>query len=341
MTKFYIYPKIVLKSSDVQNLYINDFEDAISVHHEVVNKEKNSKGVVDFFKYFGKIDIYLFNWIEDIPRRKMGKLQVLFFILFLVLVKIRHKKIIWILHNKYSHNMASNPWTDFMFKTMMKNADLILTHSNEGIAFAKKKYPKYAHKIKYEIHPIKEKFLNESTQKKYDFLFWGSIHPYKGIVKFLEFIKAQDDIDSPKILIIGRCFDVDYKKLLRSSLNADMVFEDKFYAMDDIAQFAAQSKFILFTYNTGSVLSSGALMDSLRMNAQIIGPNHGAFKDLSHLPTVHVFDDYEDILTVYKNRSEDQESDQQELNQFFEENSWLKFADKIQKHSINLLLKSK
>lgn len=341
MTKFYFYPKIILKSTDIQNSYINDFEKAIAVHHEVVNKEPNSKGVFDLFNYLSKTDIYLFNWIEDIPCRKMGKLQVLFLILFLKLVKLRRKKIIWILHNKYSHNVSKNRWTDFMFKTMMKNSDLILTHSNEGIAFAKKKYPKYAHKIKYEIHPIKEELLNESSQKKYDFLFWGSIHPYKDIVEFIEFVKAQDDMGSPKILIIGRCFDEDYKKLLRSSLNTDMIFEDKFYDMDEIAQFASESKYILFTYNASSVLSSGALMDSLRMSTHIIGPNHGAFEDLSHLPTVHVFDEYEDIISIYHNGSESMESVKQELEGFFEENSWLKFADKIQDHSKELLLKNK
>ena len=338
MTKLYFYPKIILKSSDVQNSYINDFENAIAVHHEVVNKEANSKGVVDFFKYISKTDIFLFNWIEDIPRRKMGKLQVLFFVLFLSLVKIRKKKIIWILHNKYSHNLAKNRWTDFMFKTMMKNSNLILTHSNEGIEFAKKKFPKDAHKIKYEIHPIKSKIASTPSSKKYDFLFWGSIHPYKDIVKFLEFIKAQKVIDSPKILIIGRCFDEDYKKLLQATLNEDMIFEDKFYDMEDIAQFASESKYILFTYNAGSVLSSGALMDSLRMNSQIIGPNHGAFKDLSHLSTVHVFDEYKDILSIYKCDSDDQESVKQELDDFFEENSWLRFADKIQIHTNSLLL---
>lgn len=340
MTKFYFYPKIILKSTDIQNSYSVDFENAVALHHEVVNKEPNSKGVFDFFKYLSTTDVYLFNWIEDIPRRKMGKLQVLFFVLFMRLAKIRRKKIIWILHNKYSHNVSKNRWTDFMFKTMMKNADLILTHSNEGIEFAKKKYPKYVHKIEYEIHPIKSKIASEALPKKYDFLFWGSIHPYKDIVKFLEFIKTQNVIDASKILIVGRCYDEDYEKLLRATLNADMVFEDKFYDMAEIAKFAAQSKYVLFTYNANSVLSSGALMDSLRMNAQIIGPNHGAFKDLSNLPVVHVFDDYEDILTIYNTGSEDQESLEQAMNDFFVANSWSQFGDKIQNYSKNLLLKN-
>ena len=341
MTKFYFYPKIKLKVTDIQNSYSYDFENALAVHHEVVNKEPNAKGIFDLFKFLSKTYAYLFNWIEDLPRRKMGKMQVLFFVFFLMLAKIFGKKIVWILHNKYSHNTASNRWTDFMFKTMMRNANLILTHSKDGVAFGKMKYPKYAHKIKYVIHPIKEKIRNSNKEKKYDFLFWGSIHPYKDIVKFLEFIKTRKDIESPKILIIGRCYDADYEKLLRASLSADMVFEDQFYEMEAIADFAAQSKYILFTYNAGSVLSSGALMDSIRMNTNIIGPNHGAFKDLSYLPTVDVFESFEDIVEILRNYSEKVSSKEVELELFFQENSWLKFADHIQSYTEELFVKNK
>ncbi len=340
MIKIYFYPKIILKPSDVKNSYITDFEEAIGLHHIVINKEANTKGVLDFFSYIAKTDIYLFNWIEDIPRRKKGKLQVFFFMLFLTLLKMQNKKIIWVLHNKYSHNLSRNRWTDFMFKTMFKNADLILTHSKEGVELGKQKYSKYAHKIKYEIHPVKSIIASKNASKKYDFLFWGSIHPYKDIVKFLEFIKTHDSIKDPKILIIGRCFDERYKQLLYESLSANMIFEDKFYEMKEIAEFAAQSKFILFTYGADSVLSSGALMDSLRMNTQIIGPNHGAFKDLSYLPSVHVFDTYEEIIRIYQNSTTDIPINDQELVQFFEENSWSKFAKKIEKHTAELLLKS-
>lgn len=337
MTKFYFYPKIKLKASDIQNLYAKDFENAIAVYHEVVNKEVNAKGVIDFFKHLSNTDVYLFNWIEDLPRRKFGKLQVFLFMLFIGLVKIRRKKIIWILHNKYSHNMASNRWTDFMFKTMMKNADLILTHSNEGIEFAKKKYPKYAHKIKYEIHPIKDKLDSTSKEKKFDFLFWGSIHPYKDIVKFLQFVKTNTAIVSPKILIVGRCYDEEYKKRIRTSLSAEMIFENQFYEMEEIAEFAAQSRFILFTYNADSVLSSGALMDSIRMNADIIGPRHGAFKDLNYLPSIHVYDTFDDIVSIANNSIQNEADKDNSLTQFLQENSWNKFAKKIKGYTEDLM----
>lgn len=337
MTKIYFYPKISLKPGDIQNSYASDFEMAVGSHHEVINKTENSKGVLDFFKYLGKADIYLFNWIEEIPRRRYGKLQVLFFMIFLVLRKFFRNKIIWVLHNKYSHNLNKNLWTDFMFNKMMKNADLIITHSNEGIEFTKRNYPKYAHKIIYEIHPIKERLKSETSQKKFDFLFWGTIHPYKNVVKFLKFLKTRKDIEAPKVLIVGHCSDDDYEKELTSCLTDNVIFENKFYEMDAIADLAAQSKYILFTYSAQSVLSSGALMDSIRMSTEIIGPNHGAFKDLAFLPTIHVYDTYEDVVRIFKNGAKIKKSNQQELDRFIEENGWLKFAERLQKHTKKLM----
>ena len=337
MTKIYFYPKITLKSSDIQNSYANDFESALSVRHEVINKEVNSKGVLDFFKYLGTADIYLFNWIEEIPRRRLGKFQVILFMVFLLCRKLFQNKIIWVLHNKYSHNLARNSWTDLMFYLMIRNSDLILTHSNEGIRFMKQHHPKHVHKVKYEVHPIKPKLLNETTKKKFDFLFWGTIHPYKNILEFLEFLKKRKDIEPPRILIVGHCLDQEYEKELTSCLTDNVIFENKFYEMDAIANFAAQSKYILFTYSAQSVLSSGALMDSIRMSTQIIGPDHGAFKDLAHLSTIHVYENYDDIVDIYNKVVGSEKPDQQELNVFIEENSWLEFGEKLFKHTQKLI----
>ncbi len=332
MTKIYFYPKIELKKDDIQNSYASDFENALSIHNEVVNKKFNSRGVLDFFKYLRTAEIYIFNWIEEIPRRRYGKLQVLFFIVFLVLRKFTGNKIIWVLHNRYSHNTKQNFWTDFMFDRMMKKADLILTHSHEGVEFVKTNYPKHVKKVVYEIHPIKARLKTVMKEKKYDFFFWGTIHPYKNIVKFLKFAKAEKSFQQHRILIVGRCYDQNYEDELVSCLTENVTYENKFYEMDAIADFAAQSQYTMFTYSSDSVLSSGALMDTLRMNTEIVGPNHGAFKDLAYLPNVHIFDKFSDIVQIVKDKPEGNEASDSKIENFFENNSWRAFADKIDGH---------
>ncbi len=338
MSRLYFYPKMDYQQGETKNPYVKDFENALSVHHEVINKKFNSTGVLDLFKYLFKADIYLFNWIEEIPRRRLGKFQVPIFVFFLLTTKLFRIKVIWVLHNKYSHNLAKNKWSDFMYHLMMKNSDLILTHSSNGIEFGKKRYPKAVKKIKYEIHPIKSRLNAEYAEKKYDFIFWGSIQPYKGIVRFLKFVKERKDTSTIKILIIGNCLDVDYKKQIESYVCSNITYKEKFYSFEDIGKFAAQSKYILFTYSRSSVLSSGALMDSMRMNCRVIGPNYGAFQDLSYLTMVNTYNDFEDVLKILS-LDQLQPIDNTELDIFFKENSWLAFAHKLNVYTSELLLK--
>ena len=191
--RLYFYPKLDYRELRSKNSYVLDLENVLNKNVEVVNKSNNSKGVLDFFKFLFKVDAYLFNWIEDLPIYRFGKIQVLVFLIFTCLSKMRGVKFVWILHNKYSHDFGENRWTNLMFSWMMKYSDLIITHSSAGVAFGKEQYPKHARKIKYLPHPVKESLLlgsesNANTKKRYnyDFLFWGTILPYKGILKFLK-----------------------------------------------------------------------------------------------------------------------------------------------------------
>jgi beta-1,4-mannosyltransferase len=330
MSSIYFYPKSDPQLDKSSNPYIFYFENSLLKNHNIVNKTINKKGVLDLFKYLFISDIFLFNWIENLASRKLGKLQVSAFIVFLFGAKILGKKIVWILHNIYSHDTKNNGWTNFMFCLMMKHSNLILTHSQSGIDFANINYPKFSSKIKYLIHPVQEAIpVISDSQKKYDLLIWGVILPYKGISQFLEFAKCSNDWSLIKILIVGKCFDNAYKQLLNKYLSENVIHFDYYYDIKEISRLANQSKFILFTYRSGSVLSSGSLMDSIRMGSNIIGPNFGAFKDLSSYGFMHLYNDFNEIINILKNKEIELESNSREIQNFCLENSWEFFMEKV------------
>lgn len=333
MANIYFWPKNKLRLNDSShNPYTLNFEKSLSKNHTIVNKSINKKGVLDLFKYLFESDIFLFNWIENIYSRRYGKLQIILFLLFLLGVKILRKKIIWILHNKSTHDIKNNNWINFMFFLMMKHSDLIITHSLGGIDFAKKNYPKFTSKIKYLMHPTLEVLpVVSELPKKYDVLIWGVILPYKGIVQFLKFITDSNESSLLKILIVGKCSDKEYKKQLDVFLSKNITHLDDFYNIDEICRFANQSKFILFTYRSDSVLSSGALMDSIRMGANIIGPNLGAFRDLSSYDFINTYNTYDDITKILKNKEFDVKLNSNEIQNFCFENSWNFFIEKFNK----------
>jgi len=329
MKKIYFHPKMDNETVLSPNPYILDFQDALSKNFVIVNRKYNRRGVLDFFRYIFKTDIYILNWIENVPTLRYGKLQVIVFQFFILLCQIMDKKLIWILHNKYSHSLAKNPWTDLMFSVMMKHSDLILTHSKSGIDFGQEFYPKKAHKIKYIFHPIKQVFpKNLNSKKDYDFLIWGSISPYKGVLEFLHFVNQNKNFSYMKILIVGKCFDDSYKNKLEPYFSNMIILKDNFFKIEEVAEFASQSRFILFTYKATSVLSSGSLIDSIRMNSRIIVPDIGAFKDLKSLSFIDTYNDFEDILAIHKKYEvEKAPINSQEHLEFYEKNTWETFGD--------------
>ena len=334
--KIYFYPQYEYTIANSPNPYIVDFQKALSVNYIVVNKKSNHKGVLDFFKYIFKTDIFIFNWIEDLPIHKYGKLQVVFFILFLSISKLANKKIIWILHNKYSHFSSKNYWTDFMYFILMKYSNLIFTHSKEGISFGKERYSRYSPKIKFFNHPVRQLLIKPKKHKEYDFLIWGTIKPYKGVLEFLKFLK-ENEKSSFKILIAGKCFDDNYKNQMELFLSTNITFKNEMFTIEEISEMASQCKFILFLQNSVSVLSSGVLMDSIGMGVKIIGPNRGAFRDLSALSFINVYNSYEDIfLLLEKLVNEDSSVNITELNEFYKKNTWLNFGNSVHAEIIKM-----
>jgi hypothetical protein len=114
-------------------------------------------------------------------------------------------------------------------------------------------------------------------------------------------------------------------------LSDNITFEDELYELEKIAEFSAMSKFTLFTYNSRTVISSGALIDSIRMGAVIIGPNHGAFKDLSHYSFIKTYNSFDEIFRIYEEGPPDKIQEDKERKEFFEENNWDVFVQKLQK----------
>ena len=329
IARIYLYPVVNPDLVESQNPYVKELGDSLSKDSVIVNDELNKIGVLDLFRFLFKANLYLFNWIEDLPNYRYGKIQVVFFVLFTLINKLLGNKVIWMLHNKYTHDRSNNFWTNFMFKWMMKHSDVIITHSSAGLDFAREKYPKYAHKVKFIMHPVKESLPAINSQKEYDILFWGTIWPYKGLVKFLEYVKSSGNSDKFKILIAGRCFDDEYRTQLERYLSSKVVFKEGFYDFSELSALASKSRFIIFTHSSSSVLSSGALMDSVRMGARIIGPNHGAFKDLKFLNFISLYDSYDDIIELLSQTEQEDLDFNKEFDGFYHENNWESFGNKM------------
>lgn len=330
MKRIYMYPKNDYETLESPNPYVLNVEKSLSEKHRIINEKPNTSGVFEFFTYLFKSDVYFFNWIEDVSVKRYGKIQAILFPVFLVVARVFQRKIIWVLHNLYSHEKRNRSWTRFGFKLMIRHSDLIITHSKEGVEFVRKNFPRQQSKVKYIIHPVDELLISDiRVEKKYDILIWGTIHPYKGVIEFLDYVLESEELKKHKILISGICPHDNLKMKLISRLNERIEHRDGFFDIEEIAEMTNQSRYTLFTYNSSSILSSGSLMDSIRMGAMIIGPDKGAFRDLKANCFIKSYKNYEELKHIIEEITDKEEERLSEIKKFCLENSWIRFGKKL------------
>jgi beta-1,4-mannosyltransferase len=323
--KAYIFPNSNRNQSLIHNPYIDDFNDAFAEYFNILNAEKKSNaGFFDVLKFAFQIKYLFLNWIEDLPDKKLGNLQALFYLLLYPILKIRGVKIVFTLHNKAPHSVKGNAVKLKLFAFTIRRADFILTHASDGVELALNKRKATKAKPIFFHHPVTCKGSTATKDKKYDFLIWGTIAEYKGIDKFLDFYCKSEFAGKYKILIKGKIPNKEYKNKIMQYASEDIHIEDAFIDFEKLYELFEESRFILFTYQSDSVLSSGALMDSLCSSSNIIGPNCGAFKDLEKDNVILTFNNYIDIFDVIKEL--DSGKLQQNKNAFIKNHQWNHYA---------------
>lgn len=324
--KYYLYPSLPPQSKSLLNPYIIDFNKALEENVQLINSGVyTNAATIDLLKKVFVADVYIFNWIENTPYKNHGLIQSLVF-LFLIfpILKLRGVKIAWVFHNFNSHQGTSK-LSNYIKDLMLKKSDIIITHSGEAAKYLETVTSKKT-KICFFNHPIKKRNVSSTEcEKQYDFLIWGSIEPYKGIVDYLKYLNETKD-QTPQIKIVGKCKDVNYAKQIESLLTPNISFENRIVSFEELEVLIKQSRFVLFPYLTESVSSSGALIDTISYGGTPIGPHRGAFADLMKEGICYTYNEYTDIDSlINKNNSVSIKN----ISEFVDNNTWSAFAKNI------------
>lgn len=331
MKKAFIYPITNRDKKGVVNPYLYEFTDSLKENIKFVNLNSPSNvGVINIFKYsFSKLDYIFLNWIEDLPDKKLGKFQTFLLVYFIFTYsKFTGTKIIWTLHNKLSHYKSNIKTKKWLFEKLIKKSDFILTHAREGIKYIEEFSAVDAKKVHFFHHPVRNlELIEKKHQKIYDLIIWGTILPYKGVAEFLESWNNNKAAAKYKILIAGKVPDTEYLNTLENLLTKNIELRKEYIPNEELAKLIHSSKAILFTYQNNSILSSGALMDSIVTGEKVIGPETGAFVDLKNEGLVDTYENFEDIPTLLKNI--ELSSNISDIKSFFTKNNWNAFGKKF------------
>lgn len=323
----YIYPYSG-REGRMTNPYISNFIEALKGRIDIMNGDRPSNsGIFDILKYVRKINILFLNWPEEILEKKGSIFQALFFIILVYYLRLRRVKIFLTFHNKESHFSNKKRLKNWLRNFSIRKSDYIITHAKEGIPIIEKLSKNSKTRIRFFHHPILTPINVKRTKPElYDILIWGLVTPYKGIDKFLEYTRDTCP-DYFKILIAGRISDPSYREIILSYRSSQVLIVDEFVSEELLEDYISKSRLVLFTYLESSILSSGALMDTLKYAPLIIGPNHGAFRDLQEEGLIFTFNDYAHLTELLN--ATNIKPDVEKIHSFVNANSWKNFGDRI------------
>lgn len=296
----YMYPVSKRHKSGIYNPYIDHFMQYSEENYKFVNRhDPSAVGLFHVLRHINDIDVLFLNWIEKLPDLKGGLIQTAFLFFLLSYCKFKEIKIVWTMHNNIAHT-KKNLWVKkIIFKKMIQQSDLIITHCKEGISIVKE-HIRHSQNVFYFPHPVVDNLNYVTTRQQYDILIWGSLVPYKGVLEFLDFLAKNNLNKSFHIKIIGKCQDQLYFQLLNAFSNDYIRIYNTILSDNELKEEMRKARVVLFTYSGESVLSSGALAESLSNGAMVIGPYKAAFKDLADLSYIFCYKDFEALIPLLK-----------------------------------------
>jgi beta-1,4-mannosyltransferase len=335
--RIYIYPITARGTDESGNPYIKNLVKSLSDRYLIINKDKPSNnGIIQLYQLFFKTDIVFFNWIENLPERKAGFIQTLLLLSILRIFKISGKKVLWTMHNKVSHTHTKIKLKQYVFSRLLKLSDFIITHSTEGINYGKEMGGK--NNIRYFPHPVVMSEIKEAknnADKVYDVLIWGLMTPYKGLSRFLKFLK-ENNINHFSILIAGKFVSDDYYKEVLAYKTDKINIINRFIEKDELEIFMNQSKVVLFTYQDSTVLSSGVLMDTLAHGATILGPTTGSFSDFAKEGLLFTYKDFGELTgLIQKILKKEISINQNKISEFLKNITWERYVEFLETKFLN------
>jgi beta-1,4-mannosyltransferase len=329
----YFYPYSTKRNSASRNPYAFNFINALAEHYTIINlNDASSVGIVKTLKYLFRIDVLLLNWIEELPDKRGGYFQSFYFVLLVCFLRCRKKKVVWVMHNKLSHYPKNFFIKKTLFLFLLNKADLILTHASEGVSFAKSLTRKNQLNVHFFPHPVIPVPFKSGAIKEIDILIWGAITPYKSADKFLQFLYENHREKSYKIKLAGKISSEEYRQVLMKFQNETIQIEDRFIEREYLEELVHKSKIVLFTYSEESILSSGALIDSLALRANIVGPNAGNFKDLHAKGMIEIYNDLPELIQVIEKLLHSSYTlSSASLDEYVKETSWKNYIREINK----------
>ncbi len=274
-----------------------------------------------------KPDIIHFHWIHDISgflnrNIVISNLKLLIFILDIYLIKyILKTKIVWTIHNIYSHD-CFHPYIErFIRKLLSNKANVLICHCNQAKKEIRREFGTSYNKINvipignylnwYKNKISKKNALKYLNLNSSDFIFlsFGPIKPYKGINNLIKSFNTLDSNRNVKLLVIGEPKTDKIKTaLIKNSKDCKNIkFVFNFVNDDDLQIYFNASDVVVFSYQ--KILTSAGIPLAMSFSKPIIAPRLGCILEILDDKGSFLYNSFEDegLSKVLEKAIENQE----------------------------------
>jgi len=244
-----------------------------------------------------KCKILHIHWMPIAGYSKKNILKIILKLIQLILDTYLTKyilkaKIVWTIHNLYSHETYYPRLEKVGRRFLSKKVDLIISHCISAKVKISQEYKVSSNKIFviphgnyfqcYKNNITKEKARDKLNLKKEDFVFlhFGRIRPYKGIDILVNNFNSLETNKRIKLLIVGKCRNKSLKSYLlkASEQNKNIILKFGYIPDNEIQIYMNAADIVVIYYK--EILTSGETLLAISFGKPIIAPRLGCINDI-------------------------------------------------------------
>lgn len=236
--------------------------------------------------------IFHLHWItpfrSPIENNILRYMFFLYFILFIISIKILGYKLVWTVHNLLPHEkIFPNEWNALRFLSKMSNVKIV--HSQHTIKQMGRNnmsidntyiipHGNYINIYLNNFSKEKSRKILAIDQKEFVYLFFGQIKKYKGIdILIKEFSNLTKKYKNITLIIAGECFDKDVQELLKKKIKK-IIPVIKHIPQKDVQIYFNAADIVVFPFRR--ITTSGSLLLALSFKKPVLYTYNDAFKEL-------------------------------------------------------------
>ena len=283
-------------------LYVHNLAEELNKEHFRVRKPIRFNKLPYLFpimrnvlKY--RVKLIHLHWIEGYSGLSAKNIFLCIFKFFLFIIDtlvakfILKVKIVWTIHNLYSHEIYFPKIEKISRKYFSRMSNAIICHCSDAKKLLQKEFSVVQDKIyivnignyqnSYKNEITLEKARQSLKYKKEDFIFliFGPLRPYKGILNLIKNFNELETIQHAKLLIVGKPESSLFKKHIEKAVidNKNINLICRFIPDDEIQIFMNASDLSVFSYN--KILTSAGILLAMNFRKAIIAPKLGCIPE--------------------------------------------------------------